>query len=175
MARLIAALFVLATFAGCASQKAPAKLTLGSLSAWQLQGKIGIRSDQGNFNLGFAWDQTPASYDISLTATLGTSVAQLNGNEDGVLLTLPDGSKYHGKRIDELLETQTGYRLPFSLLQYWVRGVPDPESDFELAANGFSQGGWMVEFRQFGSRGPRKIEIQRSDLKLRLVALKWEY
>jgi hypothetical protein len=33
----------------------------------------------------------------------------------------------------------------------------------------------LVEFRQFVSRGPRKIEIQRTDLKLKLVALEWEY
>ena len=166
MARLIAALLVLAALASCTSQKIPDKsnLTLGSLSSWQLRGKIGVRSGQGNFNLGFAWNQSPASYDITLSATLGTLVAQLNGNEKSVLLTLPDGSKYQGKRIDELLETRLGYHLPFSLLQYWVRGVPDPGIEYEPATNGFSQSGWLVEFRQFGSRGPRKIEIQKTEV-----------
>ncbi len=182
MARVVAALLVTLALAGCTSQRSLSQkslgntnLTLGSLSSWQLRGKIGVRSDHGNANLSFAWDQSPESYNISLSGTLGVMVAQLNGDADEVILTLPDGNEYHSTRIDDLLEIQLGYQLPVSLLQYWVRGVPDPGFEHETTVDGFYQQGWRVEFLQFGPRGPRKIQVQQADVRLRLVALEWSY
>ena len=187
MARVVAALLVTLALAGCTSQTGPSQksfsqkgpgntnLTLGSLSSWQLRGKIGVRSDHGDANLSFVWDQSPDNYNISLNGTLGVVVAQLSGDANEVILTLPDGNEYHSTRIEDLLEIQLGYQLPVSLLQYWVRGVPDPGFDHETTVDGFDQQGWRVEFLQFGPRGPRKIQVQQADVRLRLVALEWSY
>lgn len=182
MARVVVALLVTLILVSCSSQRSLSQkslgntnLTLGSLSSWQLRGKIGVRSEHGNANLRFVWDQSPDSYSIFLTGTLGVMVAQLNGDANEVILTLPDGSEYHSARIDDLLEIQLGYQLPVSLLHYWVRGVPDPGFEYELAVDGFNQQGWRVEFLQFSPRGPKKIQVQQADVRLRLVALEWAY
>ena len=182
MARVDAALLLTLVLVSCTSQKDPDEeirgnlnLTLGSQLSWQLRGKIGIRSDQGSANLSFVWDQSPHSYEISLTGILGAMVARLNGDAHEVVLTLPDGSEHHGSNIDALLEDQLGYQLPVSLLQYWVRGVPDPRFTYKSTGDGFYQQGWRVELQQFGARGPRKSQVRQADVRLRLVALEWVY
>ena len=182
MARVVLAFLLTLVLGSCTTQKVlnqnisgNTNLTLGSLSSWQLRGKIGIRSDQGSANLSFVWVQSPDHYELSLTGMLGVRVAQLSGNANEVVLTLPDGHEVRGRRIDRLLEDQLGYQLPVSLLQYWVRGVPDPGLEFELTDDGFDQRGWRVEFGRFGARGPRKILVQKADVRLKLVALEWVY
>jgi outer membrane lipoprotein LolB len=181
MARVAAAILILMSLVGCTSRNIRdqasenARFSLPSLSSWQLQGKIGVRSDRGNANLGFVWDQSPDSFEITLTGALGVLVARLTGGTSEAVLALPDGREYRGAGIDNLLEIQLGYRLPVSLLAYWVRGIPDPGFAYEKTAMGFNQQGWQVEFQQYSPSGPRKIQVRQADIRLRLVALEWLY
>lgn len=175
MARLVAILLVAVALTGCVSSGAEGNSMLQSLSTWQLRGKIGIRSDGGNANLSFVWNESPGRYDISLKGTLGMAVASVTGTGNQVVLALPDGREYRSTSVESLIEDQLGYRLPIPFLRYWVRGLPDPAYNAEPRVEGFSQQGWQVTFQQFGAKGPRKILIEQADIRLKLAALRWAY
>jgi outer membrane biogenesis lipoprotein LolB len=55
---------------------------------------MGIRSDAGNANLSFVWNESPERYDISLKGALGVALATITGTNNQVELTLPDGRFY---------------------------------------------------------------------------------
>lgn len=178
MARLLGSLIVMLSLAGCVTRSNDHPNTrLESLSTWQLRGKIGIRSNEGNANLSFIWKESPDRYSISLKGALGMSLATVTGRgaSGQVLLTLPDGREFRSNRVESLIEDYIGYRLPISFLRYWVRGFPDPDYDAQLLERGFSQKGWQVTFQQFSAEGPRKILIEQSNIRLKLAALKWAY
>ena len=75
--------------------------------------------------------------------------------------------------------------MPVSYLEYWVRGLPSPESEAELTFNELnqlaelSQGGWTVSFpdpRQYGVISlPRRVDVSRTadDVSLRFIGLNW--
>jgi outer membrane lipoprotein LolB len=175
MVRLTAVLLVAFALTGCVTRTSDLNSQLASLSTWQLRGKMGIRSDGGNANLSFVWNESPERYDISLKGALGVALATINGSDDQVELTLPDGRFYRSNRVENLIEDHVGYRLPVSLLRYWVRGLPDPDHDAQLSEEGFSQQGWQVVFQQFSTDGPRKILIEQDNIRLKLAALEWAY
>ena len=175
MVRLLAVLLVAFPLTGCVTQTSDLNSQLASLSTWQLRGKMGIRSDGGNANLSFVWNESPERYDISLKGALGVALATVNGSDNQVELTLPDGRFYRSNRVENLIEDHVGYRLPVSLLRYWVRGLPDPDYEVQLSEEGFSQQGWQVVFQQFSTEGPRKILIEQDDIRLKLAALEWAY
>jgi outer membrane lipoprotein LolB len=175
MLRLFAVLLVAFALTGCVTGTGDPDSRLGSLSTWQLRGKMGIRSDGGNANLSFVWNESPGRYDISLKGTLGVAIATVTGTGNQVVLTLPDGRFYRSNRVENLIEDHVGYRLPVSLLRYWVRGLPDPDYEVQPREEGFSQQGWQVTFQQFSTAGPRKILIEQDDIRLKLAALEWAY
>lgn len=175
MARLFAVLLVAFALTGCLTQTSGPNSQLASLSTWQLRGKMGIRSDAGNANLSFVWNESPGRYDISLKGTLGVAIATVTGTGNQVVLNLPDGSIYRSNRVENLIEDHVGFRLPVSLLRYWVRGLPDPGYEVHPREQGFLQQGWQVEFQQFSTAGPRKILIEQDDIRLKLAALEWVY
>ena len=175
MARLFAVLLVAFALTGCVTQTSDPNSQLESLSTWQLRGKMGIRSDGGNANLSFIWNESPGQYDISLKGALGVVLATVTGNGRQVMLTLPDGRFYRSDQVENLIEDHVGYRLPVSLLRYWVRGLPDPDYAVQRSEEGFSQQGWQVTFQQFSAAGPRKILIEQDDIRVKLAALEWAY
>lgn len=177
MARLLAVILIVFNLQGCVSQSGRdgASTLLASLSAWQLRGKLGVRSDAGNANLSFVWNESPERYDISLKGPMGVAVARVAGDANRALLEMPDGREYASSTVESLIEEQLGYSLPVSLLRYWLRGVPDPAHTAQYQEKGFSQLGWQVAFQQFSSQGPKKILIEKADIRLKLAALKWDY
>ena len=182
MARCFVISLMAALLSACVSQpgvdNSLSKNTFPGLEAstsWQVRGKMGVRSVNGNANLGFVWNETPGHFDISLKGIMGVAVADITGGPQLVTLNLPDGRQYRDASVESLLAEQLGYELPVSMLRYWVRGISDPSYPASKFVDGFSQQGWRIQYPQYGVHGPRKILIERADVRVKLVTLEWIY
>jgi len=62
-------------------------------------------------------------------------------------------------------------------LSYWVVGVPEPNSRYSLTPTGFTQTGWLIDYRQMKSVNslamPYKITVSNEQLKLKLIIDQW--
>ncbi len=171
-------LWVLLIVTGCTSvpyvpDNTPDALAVAS--SWQLKGKLGVRAVGRSANLSFSWQESPESYVILLNGAMGVDVAEIRCEGDVVTLSLPDGRRYSNKAIELLLAEQLGYQLPVSQLRYWARGVPAPGTESSFLDGGFVQEGWNITVQQYGVLGPRKLLIEKDDIRLKLAALKWAY
>ena len=182
MVQSSAVLILALMITGCATQRAPedsvlfrSPPALEVASTWMLEGKIGIKSSEGGANLSFVWRQVSDEYEITLTGPLGSGIASVIGNARGVTLSLADGEMHRSTNINELLKNQLGYLIPVAQLHYWVRGIPNPNISYSQNGAGFSQQGWQVSYRKFGSKGPVHVQIEQGSTRVKLVALKWEY
>jgi outer membrane lipoprotein LolB len=80
---------------------------------------------------------------------------------------------------------QMGYELPISHLNYWIKGLPSPDSGFQLTFNELNQlttieqADWTInlsDMRQYGQVSlPRRVELTRprNDIRLRFIGLNW--
>ena len=182
MARCIVISLLAALLSSCVSQSTiDSSLSersfpgLEASTSWQLRGKMGVRSGGGNANLGFVWNESPEHFDITLKGLMGVAVADISGDRQLVTLKLPDGRQHQNVLVESLLAEQLGYDLPVSMLRHWVRGIPDPSYSAQQLSHGFTQQGWSIIYQQYGVAGPRKILIERADIRVKLVALEWAY
>lgn len=155
---------------------------LAGVAAWQLGGRIAIRTEDEGWQAGIDWKQQDQDYLIQLTGPLGQGSLRLQG--DGRLVTLSSGDDV---LVDEDAETllyrQMGWRVPVAALRYWALGLPAPgPAEHELNPQGLlarlHQSGWTIEFRDYVRRGeltlPGRLFISNHRAQVRLVVDRWE-
>ena len=97
-----------------------------------------------------------------------------------------NGDVFTAASPEDLILQQLGYELPVSFLEYWIKGIPAPNTPADLTFNELnqlthlSQFGWSVSYtdpRQYGAISlPRRVELTRSqnDIRLRFIGLNWD-
>lgn len=164
---------------------------LNKLLSWKLEGRISIRLEDDAWHAGLYWQQFQDIYHIRIIAPFGQGGAQLDGNENGVIMHSSEG-KFRALSADQLLAEQFGRQIPVDGLRYWVLGRPAPAPDDQegeqlppLASydragriSELSQGGWQVEYRSYkdvnGLSLPEKIFLKHANgLDVRVVVDSW--
>lgn len=157
---------------------------LRQLESWQLRGRVNVRYNNESHTPRIQWAQQNLDYNIRLWGTFNAGSTTIVGRPGFVTLE-QNGDVVSASSPEDLILQQLGYELPVSYLEYWVKGLPAPESRADLSFNelnqlvGIYQDGWTVSYsdpRQYGSLTlPRQIELTRpqNDIRLRFVGLNW--
>lgn len=194
-ARVWPVLVLVALLAGCASQPPSSGQSreLGvwkaqlerrqALDAWSLAGKVGLRTRNGAESANINWQQRPDTYRILISGPFGAGRTLLTGSPAGVTLVNGEG-RFQAGTPEALMEQQLGWSLPVSALDYWVRGLPAPDSQarLEYDAQGFPQRlrqfGWTIEYRDWTRVDalwlPRRLVMTYGELRATLIANQWQ-
>ena len=153
-------------------------------SSWELSGAMAARNKTKAFTASVNWLQRGSnSYQIRLSGPLGSG-AILIEKQNG-LVKFRDGPKSaSSKNADELLQQQTGIRLPVNNLYYWVRGIPAPgpvQSAKRSATNQLlvlQQAGFTIEYPSYSKTGnsvlPSIIKLQGNGVAIKFVIKRWK-
>jgi len=154
------------------------------LDAWQLNGKVGIKSPQESGSGTLFWLQRQEYFDLRLSGPLGRGAARLTGRPGAVLLEIAGEGRFEAASPEALLEARMGWRLPVTHLYWWVRGLPAPDRQSRLALNSagqlaeLEQDGWHVEFSAYalhdGHMLPERIRLEGQSLQVTLVIKEWQ-
>ena len=160
------------------------KAQIGALDAWQINGKVGIRAPKDSGSGTLFWLQRQDYYDIRLSGPLGRGAARLTGRPGAILLEVANQGRYEAESPEALLEEQLGWRLPVSHLQWWVRGLPAPDSKSRVTLDSNSQlarlqqDGWDVEYLSYAEQNgyslPQRIKLHGTNLDVTLVIKDWQ-
>lgn len=193
-------LLLIALLAGCATHSGNERVTgenqnawrthkseISQLDGWQIEGKLGIRSEQNSGSGTLFWLQRQSYYDIRIAGPLGQGASRLTGRSGPggqVTLEVANQGRYEADSPERLLLEQTGLNLPVSNLLWWVRGlpVPDSRSDIELDPQGrlltLAQDGWQLEYDRYATHNgydlPERIKLQGYDMDITLVIKSWQ-
>jgi outer membrane lipoprotein LolB len=160
------------------------KQQVGSLDAWQISGKVGIRAPKDSGSGTLFWLQRQDYYDIRLSGPLGRGAARLTGRPGAIQLEVANQGRYQAASPEALLQDQLGLNLPVSHLLWWIRGLPSPisksrlnlDADSRLAQ--LSQDGWYVEYLGYAEQNgfwlPERIKLSGYDLQVTLVIKDWQ-
>lgn len=160
------------------------KQQIGSLDAWQISGKVGIRAPQDSGSGTLFWLQRQDYYDIRLSGPLGRGAARLTGRPGTILLEVANQGRYQATSPEQLLQQQLGLNLPVSHLLWWIRGLPDPDSKSRLTLDRdsrlaqLSQDGWQVDYLRYAEQDgywlPERLKLSGHDLQITLVIKDWQ-
>ena len=150
-----------------------------TMQDWSLQGKLAVRSDQGNASLRFSWAQTREKFDLILTGPLGQVLARVSGERGKVTLLSAGNEPVISEDVESLIFQLWGWQLPVNQMRFWVRGLPAPDvpHDVDYHADGstrkLQQLGWQVRYLRYREGLPVRLELLRSAVKLLLVVKEW--
>jgi outer membrane lipoprotein LolB len=157
---------------------------LQELESWELRGRVNVRYDNESHTPRINWRQQNVEYRIRLWGTFNAGNTLIVGRPGYVSLE-NDGETVDASSPEELILRQMGYELPISQLHYWIKGLPSPDSGFQLSFNELNQlttieqADWTInlsDMRQYGQVSlPRRVELTRArnDIRLRFIGLNW--
>ena len=158
---------------------------LRQLDSWRLSGRVNIRYDNESHTPRIRWAQQKLEYQIRLWGTFNAGNTLIVGRPGHVTMQ-HNGDVFTAASPEDLILQQLGYELPVSFLEYWIKGIPAPNTPADLTFNELnqlthlSQFGWSVSYtdpRQYGAISlPRRVELTRSqnDIRLRFIGLNWD-
>ncbi len=157
---------------------------LRKIDDWQLKGRIVVRFSEETDQARVAWKNSSSAYSIRLSGALGIGTTYINGDENGVSLEQGGKAIVMADNPETLLFNETGWDIPISEMNYWVRGIPSPRNKVtspQLAPEGMlmsmEQSGWKLQYSKYKSVGrwnlPGKIIAERDEVRLTLVVNDW--
>lgn len=194
----LAALSMLLVLSGCSQFSAKEQLTgsgqasswqahkqqITPIDAWQINGKLGIRSEQESGSAILFWLQRQDYFDISLSGPLGQGSTRLTGRQGAVSLEIANRGTFTATTAEALMQQQLGWSLPVEHLLWWVRGLPAPQIKSRVQLNDDSllatleQDQWLVEYLSYrnenGLQLPERIKLSGAGLNITLVIKQWQ-
>lgn len=156
------------------------------MDSWDIHARAALRLKGEAYNIGISWERDAERFMLLLEAPFGQGVFRIDGAAGGPYrLRLPDGQVFTNATPEALLEDVIGWSLPLSGLEYWIRGIPQPDSDFSRRidrggrARSISQDRWAIVYLDYFSEQldpqlPRRIKLSRDELILKLVIERWQ-
>jgi len=178
--------------AGCAGIPAPAQVPsagyIPSISElpghWQLRGRISLTQGDTGWHAGVDWRERLDEFSLRISGPLGQGGFLLTGNNSGVSLRDAELRTYHAPDVETLLTDVTGWVLPVTGMRYWVRGIPDPSTEFSVEFDDYGrlkklvQSGWIISYTGFRGNGderwPARLGLVQGDVSVRMVISAWQ-
>jgi outer membrane lipoprotein LolB len=176
---------LLLSLAGCASVPPAPVLPVAATAptTFNLNGRIAVRYRDQSSSGAVRWQHTPTTDAIELLSPLGQIVTKINRDANGVTLIDSAHKTHQAANTEALTEDLLGWRLPLSGLSYWVTGQAQPDTSFERVRDPeqrpaqLVQNGWQIDYTAWqdvaGQSLPRKLNLQREGLQIKLVVDEW--
>ena len=133
-------LLIVALISGCTNLAPPAMESknwitqrdqLLDLESWQMRGRVNIRYNSESHTPRIQWQHEDRDYKIRLWGTFNAGNTTLVG-QPGFVTMEQDGRVLNAQSPEDLILQQLGYELPVSYLEFWIKGLPAPNSSADL-------------------------------------------
>ncbi|HYA21504.1 MAG TPA: lipoprotein insertase outer membrane protein LolB [Burkholderiales bacterium] len=158
-------------------------LELAQSNGFQLSGRVAVKYDEKNFSGGVRWAHNGGDDEIWILAPLGTGVARIVQDANGISLITSKQETYRAHDAESLTREVLGWSLPLSGLQYWVLGIAAPQSvayaqrDSQQRLAHLNQDSWEIAYLRYKpeqeSGMPARITLSRGDLQISLIIDDW--
>ena len=162
---------------------APLPDSSAALQHWHISGKVGIRLQDQAHSAYIEWTQHANAFDVLLFGPLGQSKNRLTGRPGDVQLKLASGDTWHDTSPEALLDKLYGWQLPISRAQYWVKGLPAPQTPATTRFNAdgslahLMQDGWSIDYVAYQNASPlqlpQKLIMRYSNVRVTLIITQW--
>ena len=185
--RWLAGLVLALGLVGCASVPPAVQVQqLNPVAAlpFELDGRIALRYQDQSSTAGLHWSHSVAQDVVTISSPLGSTLAVLTRDKNGVRLLDNEQRVHQAKDSRELTGQLLGVKLPLDYLAYWVLGqaVPDVPYQTEIDATAtlvrLQQAGWTVHYQRWQTLGglnvPNKLMVAGEGSELRMVITQWQ-
>jgi outer membrane lipoprotein LolB len=154
-----------------------AMLRFYELEHWSFEGRLALTKKNDSWSANISWEHSSEAERIKLSGPLGQGSVVILLAGDGVTIDRGGGDVQSSTQAEEFINQQLGMFVPVQSLRYWVMGLPEPSCSYEDTDLGFTQSGWLNEYKQMQSVNdramPYKMTVMNSQVKLKLIIDHW--
>jgi len=153
---------------------------LQRLASWQMGGRAAVAFGTQGWQASLDWRQSGEAAEVHLSGPLGIGAMVLKRTPEGLSLNGAPPSD----AVLAQLQDRLGFDLPLDHLRYWLLGVPDPRSAFELKPNDqdrivqLTQDQWTIDYDRYmpvdGDVLPAHLVLSREGVRVRIVVDHWQ-
>jgi outer membrane lipoprotein LolB len=153
--------------------------TLQHAKDWSLEGRAAVAAGAQGWQATLEWQQSDASSELRLAGPLGIGAQVIKRTPVGISV---NGAPPSESALSEM-QDRLGFSLPIEDLRFWLLGVPNPGSAFELTRNAqdralqLTQSDWSIDYDRYTAAGgdvlPAHIVLTRGDIRVRIVVDHW--
>lgn len=152
---------------------------LYQLERWSFEGRLALTSRNDSWSANISWEHTPGLEKIKLTGPLGQGAVAISLAGNTVTIDRGGNDVRSSEHPEAFVNQQLGMFVPVQSLRYWVIGLPEPSHSYTDSGEGFSQAGWLSEYKQMQSvdkKGvmPHKMMVMNDQVKLKLIIDHWD-
>ena len=159
---------------------------LAAIETWDLHARAAVIRPGEVYNLGLRWKREAEQFMILLEAPFGQGVFRIESEPQNVYrLRLPDGREFEDSTPEALFAQVLGWSLPIGGMEYWIRGIPHPDSEFRYRlddagrARSIEQDRWDIAYTGYFTESaeaglPRRMKLAREDLSIKLAIERWQ-
>lgn len=153
---------------------------------WQASGVLSIQESNTKPVLGdFYWQQTNRAYRIVMSSPLSLYHLDIIKSFGSVKLWKNGVRVLTAKTPEGIMRRAMGWSLPISNLQYWMKGMPAPQSCGEYFVihdqyghlTALKQDGWLLELSAYKNQDgvdlPQMIILSRPGFVVKIVIQAW--
>ncbi|MGZ5576565.1 MAG: lipoprotein insertase outer membrane protein LolB [Methylobacter sp.] len=153
-------------------------LHLYELERWSFEGRLALTGQNDSWSANINWEHSPEAEKIKLSGPLGQGAVLISLKGNVVTIDRGGNDVLSSTQPEEFINQQLGMFVPVRSLRYWVVGLPEPSSSYKDVGNGFSQAGWLSEYKQMQpvdeKAMPLKMIVMNSQVKLKLIIDHWD-
>jgi outer membrane lipoprotein LolB len=148
---------------------------------WQLDGRAAVALGSQGWQATLTWRQMESRAELHLAGPFGIGALVLKQTSEGLSLNGAPPSD----AVESLVQEKLGFALPIENLHYWLLGVPNPQSTFDLSRNdqdrakALSQAGWSIAYDRYmpvaGDLLPARLVLTSGDVRVRIVIDHWDW
>lgn len=177
--------FLLTLLVACSQQKIdtdssdllPAMLSAPKPEVWQMEGRIGVISAEDSWTASIEWRHDRIRDVIEIAGPFGQGGFVVTMLPDSIVVLDGDDSVELRGQPEHAIEQRFGVRFPLSSLKFWLLGAARPDSVVVYNKQGFTQQGWIVQYRNISLSDnillPYKTNLENNRYKLKFVIDKW--
>ncbi len=153
---------------------------------WNINAKLGIRTEEDSGSVILQWQQQDDEYHIRVSGPLGQGNSLITGNTHSITIAQPNKENIHSNQPSQLMKDNFGWALPLAQFQYWARGLSHPNSETtQLEHNelgrlsSLTQSGWSLSYSRYKLVDswwmPHRIRATKGDVTITLIVRQWAF
>jgi outer membrane lipoprotein LolB len=125
------------------------------IAGWDLRGRLAVHGPNGGGQARIQWTRTGPYHRMDVSGPFNQGAVRIVTDETGARAQHANGDILTAPDAQTLFALETGWQLPVDALNYWLLGVPVPNTEYAhtLDATGRAtslvQAGWRVRYEDY--------------------------
>ncbi len=142
------------------------KQALAELDRWEVRGRIAVQRGQKADTANMIWRRNGDEHVIEMYGPFGGGRVRITENSEQATLVDAKGNQATGANTEELFFEQTGWRVPFAAITFWVTGSPIPDHPYSGEVDPFGrlavlkQLDWEIDFVEHDDLEPHDLPVK---------------